>query len=213
MYDADAVTDLDTALGAVERAACDRLRLLARDVFADEAIVEIGSHRGRSTAYLALGAAEGDGATVHAVDPWTDRPRWTWPINYEDAHVLDRYADPASYMAFKAHLVRCGLDDRVVVHRGYATDVAKDWDRPIGLLFHDGPHAYQEVYDDLVAWRDHVAPGGTIVIHDAGNRSFGVYAAAHDTLRGHGFDWDNRVLDLWIDNPGKRGTLTVQRVS
>src|SRR5690606_20314942 len=210
VIDASVVTDFSKAIGAVERNACNILRDMARRVPADQAIVEIGAFKGRTTGYLALGAQEGDGAEVHTVDPWDDRKRESWPGNYEDSHVLDSYSDPSTYEAFVAHMEACGAGR--VVHRSLGADEGGRWSGPqVGLLWHDGPHDYTSVKDDLRAWRGHVAVGGHIVLHDAANRSFGVYAAAHDALRGYGYNWNSRVLIPWGKNPEKRGILIVRR--
>jgi hypothetical protein len=43
---------------------------------------------------------------------------------------------------------------------------AAEWGEPIGLLFIDGGHGRQVARNDWLGWSPHVAPGGTLVIHD-----------------------------------------------
>ena len=49
---------------------------------------------------------------------------------------------------------------------GYSLDVAKTWDKPIGVLFIDGYHIGTAAKDDYYAWEKFVVKGGVILIHD-----------------------------------------------
>src|SRR5690606_15270126 len=72
MLNVHAITDQKIAVGLVENPCCFRLREYAAKVPADQAIVELGAFKGRTTGWLALGASEGNGAVVHSVDPWDE---------------------------------------------------------------------------------------------------------------------------------------------
>src|SRR5690554_3594375 len=65
----DELGDLD---GLIWKSEGARLAHLASLVPADQAIVEIGSYKGKSTAFLAAGAKAGHRPTVHAVDLWDE---------------------------------------------------------------------------------------------------------------------------------------------
>lgn len=118
----------------------------------DQWIVEIGSHRGRSTAFLA--SAKGEGVRMLAVDPF-DNPRWG--------------GGPESLAAFEATLERFGLRDEVETFRGVSIEASAAWDpaRMIGLLFVDGAHDRRSVLADIEGWERRLAPGGLVLFHDA----------------------------------------------
>lgn len=124
---------------------------LAAQVPADLAIVEIGSFRGKSTAYLAAGAKAGHGATVYAVDPWD------LPGNVYGKH---GYNAPIVREQFEEQLRAVKLWSRVTPIQQFSQVAASEWSGPpIGLLFVDGDH--DQVAEDVEAWmhllaRDHV---------------------------------------------------------
>jgi predicted O-methyltransferase YrrM len=116
-----------------------------------QAIVEIGSHRGKSTILLAAGMSEG--VTLTAVDPFDD-PRWG--------------GGPESLDAFEKNLDAAGVRDRVTLFRGLSGDAARTWDGPtVGLAWIDGAHDLASVLIDLDGWGPHVAPRGMLLVHDA----------------------------------------------
>jgi predicted O-methyltransferase YrrM len=123
----------------------------AARVPADQAVVEIGSHRGKSTILLAAGLR--DGVTLTAVDPFDD-PRWG--------------GGPESLAIFRENLERAGLTDRVVLFRGLSGDLAASWDGPeVGLAWIDGAHDRESVLVDIDGWDAHLVAGGAMLLHDA----------------------------------------------
>lgn len=123
----------------------------AESVAPSRAIVEIGSHHGRSTIILA--SAGPDDVPFVAIDPYDDR-RWG--------------GGSPGLAAFEANLMSCGLRDRVELIRSYGADVGSSWDGlPVGLLFIDGAHDYRSVSTELVTWLPHLSPDATVVMHDA----------------------------------------------
>lgn len=149
------------ALAALEGLIPDALGLtlaaIAAGVPRSRAIVEVGSYRGKSTAYLAAGSRAGLGAPVFAVDPW-DTP----------GNVTGRFgfADPTTREAFTRQLASVGLLEHVTPLRGFSTDVARHWLRPIGLLYVDGSHTETDVRRDVDAWGPFLAPGAVIAFDD-----------------------------------------------
>lgn len=115
-------------------------------------IVEIGSHHGRSTVFLA--AAKSPQVRLLAVDPF-DNPRWG--------------GGPAAYAAFTATLDRFGLGDDVERFRGVSVEASAAWEggQHIGLILIDGAHDRASVIADIDGWEHHVAPGGIVMFHDA----------------------------------------------
>ena len=148
--------------GLIRPATGAELRRLAALVPADHAIVEIGSFRGQSSAYLAAGARDGLGAHVYAVDPWdlagnvSGKHGCTAPEIRED---------------FERQLRACRLWSRVTPMRAFSTDAAKAWSGPkVGLLFIDGDHTERAVRADVKAWTPHLADGAVICFDDYDTR-------------------------------------------
>ena len=192
------------APGMVERSACQRLRALASRVPADQAIVELGAFKGRSTGWLLLGAQDGHGAHVTSVDPWGAR---------RDDYVGRFQVFTGAYPVFEARMARIGAGpDRLTVRRGYAADVGRSWSGPsVGLLWHDAGHGVEDLAEDLTAWAPHVAPGGVVVCHDACQPAYGVVEGARTVLDSPGWDWAGRAIHPWAKHPRRRGVLVVRR--
>jgi predicted O-methyltransferase YrrM len=140
----------------------------ARRVPAAGSIVEIGSFRGRSTIVLARGARPG--VTVTAIDPHAGADRGPGEI------APDASRGERDFTAFRANLAAAGVADRVRHVRKESAAALDDVDGEIDLLFIDGAHRYRPARDDIQRWAARVAPGGTLLIHDAFN-AIGVTAA------------------------------------
>jgi predicted O-methyltransferase YrrM len=128
---------------------------LAKTVPSRQAIVEIGSWKGRSTACLARGAQDGRGATVYAIDPHTGSHE-----HRRGGKLVD------TYPAFLATLRRLNLLRQVVPLRKTAEEVARVFDHPVGLLFVDGPHGLIPVTIETKLWLGKVTDGGIVAFHD-----------------------------------------------
>lgn len=112
-------------------------------------ILEIGSHQGRSTVVLAS-AVQGRG-TVVAVDPFVEGRL---------------FGGQPTRSTFEANLATYGVSDTVRLVPAYSTRLRPTWEEPIDLLYVDGKHDYWTCSDDL-CWAEHLADGGTVLVHDA----------------------------------------------
>jgi predicted O-methyltransferase YrrM len=121
----------------------------ARRLGADDVIVEIGSHHGRSTVVLGA-AARTVGAVVVAVDPFVDGKL---------------FGGSPTRQRFEANVEAAGLTEVVELVTAYSTGLRPEWDRPISLLYIDGKHDYWTYTDDL-RWSTHLPAGGEILVHD-----------------------------------------------
>lgn len=131
---------------------------LALAVPATQAVVEVGSFRGKSTAFLASGARDGKDAKVFAVDAW-DTP----------GNVTGRFgfADPTTFDVFEAQLRSVRLWSRVTPLKGFSKDVAAGWTGPaIGLLFIDADHQADNVRGDFDAWLPHLVKTARVAFDD-----------------------------------------------
>jgi len=135
------------------------LAFLASTVPVHLAIVELGSWKGKSTAWLASGSRVGQGAHVYAVDHWVG--------SSEHQHL---FWEPGAttFPEFESNMEWLGLGDIVTPITGKTAEVAKTWDKDVGLLFIDAAHDYESVKADFLAWSPFVVAGGWVVFHDAG---------------------------------------------
>lgn len=133
------------------------LTLLALCPMAAGEIVEIGSYKGRSTVRLATALKITGEKKLHACDPFAA----------PGVPGQDLKTDDAVYAEFQKNLQAGGVTDRVIIHRQFSTDLARDWHAPVRLLWVDGDHSYAGTTADFDVWHQFVAPGGFIALHDA----------------------------------------------
>jgi predicted O-methyltransferase YrrM len=129
-----------------------RLAYLAAQVPENGVIVEIGSHRGRSAAYMA--AAAKDSVAIYCIDLWDNPGQERFVSTDED------------YDAFEKFLTKLGLRKNIIALRGESEMFSRAWQYGIDLLFIDGDHSYKGVKADFEAWYPHVRDGGVIAFHD-----------------------------------------------
>ena len=123
---------------------------------ASGAVVEIGSFRGRSTVVLARAAD-----SVVAIDPHGGGDRGPQEI------APDAALGESDYEAFHANLAAAGVADRVRHVRKPSSEAHSDVTGQIALLFVDGAHRFGPARDDIAHWGARVAPGGSMLVHDA----------------------------------------------
>jgi predicted O-methyltransferase YrrM len=172
MLNFDELAELD---GLISRDVGELLHNFAALVPADEAIVELGSYRGKSTCYLATGAALDYHAPVYAVDAWSEE------VSAWRAAVLSTLPSPA-FEDFTAQLDKAGVSDGVRVIRSLTTLAAELYDGPpVRLLYIDGDHSREAVLADFRAWRRHLAPHAVVIFDDFGvTKNPGVALAVGD---------------------------------
>jgi len=113
-------------------------------------VVEIGSHRGRSTVVLARALAR-SGGRLTAVDAFVEGPR---------------YGGAATRDVLTANLERAGVAAVVDVVPSRSQDLRARWSAPVDLLWVDGKHDYWTCSDDL-RWTEHLPLHGRCLVHDA----------------------------------------------
>jgi hypothetical protein len=98
---------------------------------------------------------------VIAIDPHAGGDRGPQEIEAEASR------GDADHAAFLANLTAAGVADRVVHVRKFSSDALGDVSGPLSLLYVDGAHRFDPARADLVDWGRRVAPGGTMLVHDA----------------------------------------------
>lgn len=125
----------------------------------DAVIVEIGSFKGRSTVSFGFGC-KGTNKHIYAIDLF-------------EGDGAD-YGSGDFQKIFQANIDRCELTDYVTAIRKHSLEVAKDWNKPIDILFIDGSHEYEDVKADFEAFYPHVKKDGIIAFHDIKGKWDGV---------------------------------------
>jgi predicted O-methyltransferase YrrM len=128
--------------------------------------LEVGSYCGKSSVYLGA-AAQATGRVLFAVDHHRgseeNQPGWEW-------HEPD-LVDPAvgkmdTLPIFRRTVHDAGVEGSVIAVVGQSPLVAAQWTTPLAFLFVDGGHGVEPARADFEGWTPHVAPGGTLAIHD-----------------------------------------------
>jgi Methyltransferase domain/Glycosyl transferase family 2 len=142
------------------------------------AVVEVGSHCGRSTVVLGgVVSAHGAEAHVHAIDP-------------HDGFVgaLDQglVARGPTLDRFNRAIAAAGLSDVVTAHGGRSFETA--WDRPIAFLLIDWLHDYPSVARDFRHFEPWLSPGAYVAFHDYAEYFPGVVRLVDELLASGGYD-------------------------
>ncbi|MFD9411960.1 class I SAM-dependent methyltransferase [Streptomyces sp. NPDC059989] len=129
-------------------------------------LLEVGTYCGRSTILLADAAREAGVSAItvdHHRGSEEQQPGW----EYHDPTVVDPEIGLMDTLpTFRRTLHRAGLEDHVIAIVGRSPQVAATWGGPLGLVFIDGGHTDEHATGDYEGWAPHIAPGGTLVIHD-----------------------------------------------
>lgn len=130
------------------------------------ALLELGSYCGKSTAVIA-GAIRKSGrrAVLVAVDPHENQV----PAGGDLTHVH-----------LRANLTRLRLHHYVEIVRGRSLTVP--WSRPVGMLFIDALHDYENVAADFARFSRFVLPGGLVAFHDYSGYWPGVKRLVNEVL-------------------------------
>jgi len=129
-------------------------------------LLEVGSYCGRSTVWLGAAARAND-TVVFAVDHHRGSEEnqlgWEW----HDETLVDPETGLIDTLPhFRRTIARAGLEDVVIAVVGASPTVARNWKAPLAFLFIDGGHGVEPALLDYELWTPHVAPGGTLAIHD-----------------------------------------------
>lgn len=129
-------------------------------------LLEVGSYCGKSSIWLGAAAREHETvlfALDHHRGSEENQPGWEW-------HEPD-LVDPSTGLidtlpVFRRTIHHAGLEGVVVALVGDSPAVGAAWATPLALVFIDGGHGTEPAHRDYEVWTPHVAPGGTLCIHD-----------------------------------------------
>lgn len=76
--------------------------------------------------------------------------------------------DPLKPKNMDAALTRLGLTHKVSYFNGKSSEFNETWPETylIDLLFIDGMHSYEAVWEDIIQWGTYMRNGGYVLIHD-----------------------------------------------
>lgn len=146
--------------------------------------IEVGSWLGTSTRFTAekLPAA----AKVYAIDTWAGSPN-------EQEQLKDPRM-PYLYQLFLSNVKHANLCHKIIPVRMNSLEASKALNVKADLVYIDASHDEESVYQDVLAWSSHVAPGGIMTGDDWACEavSRGVARAAaklNKTIFGEGNFW------------------------
>lgn len=179
---------LRTTPGFLDPEEGRRLYETALEAAASGPCLEIGSYCGLSTLYLGTACREA-GGILFAVDHHRGSEEQQPGEEYFDPALLDeRSGRVDTFPVFRRTLEAAGLEDNVVPLVCASRVAARSWATPLSLVFIDGGHAPETVFDDYCAWTAHLRPGGFLLIHDlferpeeGGQGPFRVYDLARES--------------------------------
>lgn len=114
-------------------------------------IVEIGSYRGRS----AIALAKDSTVSVYCIDPHP---------TYVDG--MGGSFGSKDKRMFIENIVKVGLHERISIVNFKSDQAAAGWTEPIGLLWIDGDHSFDQTSRDILNWTPHLVGNGIVAIHD-----------------------------------------------
>jgi len=128
----------------------------ARKVKSENAVVEIGSWKGKSTICFGRGLQDGNNGKAYAVDPH---------IGSSEHQKMFGRVD--TFEEFRQNISKAGVDKYIEPIRDTSKNAAENFTEPVGFIFIDGAHEYKFVNLDFNIWFPKVIDGGLIAFHDS----------------------------------------------
>ena len=125
--------------------------------------VEIGSWLGKSSLVISKGLKGKKEPKLYCIDPFNgDADEVDRAMYGREMRKLNLTLEETFLDNMKKH----GVLDVVRPLRGYSYEFAAGFKEPIDLLFIDGNHDYEAVFQDFEQWEPLLKVGGTIAFHD-----------------------------------------------
>ena len=158
-------------------------------VFRDDikVVIEIGSWLGKSTRYFA--AKVGLQGKVYAIDTWLGSDQ-------EKEHQVDPRLKHL-YQLFLSNTIQAGFANIIVPFKMKSQEAASALNVKGDLIYIDGAHDYKSVYEDILAWKNHLNDGGILCGDDWEWKSVRDAVRAASKKLGRGFHHERNFW--WFD--------------
>lgn len=144
----------------------EKLFELSAEASAMGPCLEIGSYCGKSALYLGAGCRENNGI-LFSIDHHRGSEEQQPGQEYCDPDLIDAETGRIDTLGwFRRTIERANLEDTVVPIVSRSEVTARRWATPLSLVFIDGGHTFQAVFNDYSAWAGHLMPGGYLLLHD-----------------------------------------------
>ncbi len=139
---------------------------LAADVCSLGPCLEIGSYCGKSSVYIGAGCKRNKGV-LFSIDHHKGSEEQQPGEEYFDPNLYDVNTGQVDTLGkFKETIRIAGLEDTIIPIVAMSEVVARAWATPLGLVFIDGGHSFEDVFVDYNSWAGHVVRGGYLIFHD-----------------------------------------------
>lgn len=119
--------------------------------------LEIGVADGGHAIHIARSYAKHPESKIYCVDPWEDYDEYPEYKGYQEI----------GWNNFNKNIGNSGHFDKFIVHRGCSNDIVPDFeDNFFDIIYVDGNHEEDFVYEDGVMALEKCKPGGYIVFDD-----------------------------------------------
>lgn len=132
--------------------------------------LEIGSYCGKSAVYIGTACRENH-AILFSIDHHRGSEEQQPGQAYCDPDLVDAAGGGINtFDHFRKTLRAFSLEDTVVPLVCSSVVAARAWATALAMVFIDGGHAFETVWNDYNAWAGHVMGGGLLVMHDVFER-------------------------------------------
>ena len=129
-------------------------------------VLEIGSYCGKS-AYIIGSACEQNSSTLFSIDHHKGSEEQQQGEEYFDHELFDsKLSRVNTFPFFQQTIVQTGLENTIVPIVAGSSVAGRMWKTPVSMLFIDGGHSFEAVYEDFLTWACHIQSKGFLVIHD-----------------------------------------------
>ena len=129
-------------------------------------VLEVGTYCGKSALCFAKIAKDFD-STVFTVDHHTGSEEHQLGEEYHDKDLYDNRLHKFNTLPeLLSNLIGTGLGSYIIPIVNDSVSSSKNFKKDVSVLFIDGGHSLQAAINDYDAWKDKIAIGGYLLIHD-----------------------------------------------
>jgi len=134
--------------GFLEPEEAERLYQIGLDASRRGPCLEIGGYCGKSTLCLGTACRE-NGAVLYSIDHHRGSPEQQPGEEYFDPELLDSQTGRLdTFRHFRKAVEQADLEDTVVPMVCRSELPARAWSTPLGLVFIDGGHSFEDAFED-----------------------------------------------------------------